>query len=82
MATNDNILDLSSLQTEAINMRANEIDKVSTLQMCTIINEEDRTVAASVTPCLQDIARAIDCLLPRVRRGGRVVYVGAGTSGR
>lgn len=76
------ILDLSGLQTEAINGRTSQIDRVSTLQMCTIINNEDLTVAASVTPCLPHIARAIDLLTPRVRRGGRVVYVGAGTSGR
>lgn len=40
----------------------------STLQMCAIMNDEDRTVAASVTPCLRDIARAIDSVLPRVLR--------------
>jgi N-acetylmuramic acid 6-phosphate etherase len=78
----DDVLDLSGLQTEAVNMRTSEIDRVSTLQMCTIINDEDRTVAACVTPCLPEIARGIDSLLPRVRRGGRVIYVGAGTSGR
>lgn len=76
------ILDLSGLQTEEINGRTSQIDRVSTLQMCTIINNEDLTVAASVTPCLPHIARAIDLLTPRVRQGGRVVYVGAGTSGR
>ncbi|EED22174.1 glucokinase regulator family protein, putative [Talaromyces stipitatus ATCC 10500] len=76
------VLDLSGLQTEAINERTTNIDRVSTLQMCTIINNEDKTVADSVTPCLEDIARSIDLLVPRVRAGGRVIYVGAGTSGR
>jgi N-acetylmuramic acid 6-phosphate etherase len=76
------ILDLSGLQTEAINDLTSHIDRVSTLQMCTIINDEDKTVADSVTPCIGDIARAIDLLFPRVHRGGRVIYVGAGTSGR
>lgn len=75
-------LDLSGLQTEAINGRTTHIDRVSTLEMCAIMNNEDWKVAASVTPCLDDIARAIDLLLPRVRRGGRVIYIGAGTSGR
>ncbi|CBF73938.1 uncharacterized protein ANIA_11038 [Aspergillus nidulans FGSC A4] len=73
---------LSRLQTEAVNPQTSLIDKLSTLQMCTVINQEDRRVAASVTPCLPRIAAAIDALAPRVRRGGRVVYVGAGTSGR
>jgi hypothetical protein len=75
-------LDLSSLQTEAVNGHTTYIDKVSTLEMCAIMNNEDHKLAASVTPCLDDIARAIDLLLPRVRRGGRVIYIGAGTSGR
>jgi N-acetylmuramic acid 6-phosphate etherase len=76
------VLDLSGLQTEAINERTSNIDRVSTLQMCTIINDEDKPVADSVTACLEDIAHAIDLLVPRVRAGGRVIYVGAGTSGR
>ena len=76
------VLDLSGLQTEAINERTSNIDRVSTLQMCSMINDEDRTVADSVTACLEDIALAIDWLVPRVRMGGRVIYVGAGTSGR
>jgi N-acetylmuramic acid 6-phosphate etherase len=75
-------IDLSGLQTEAINPRTTHIDQVSTLRMCTIINREDHLVSASVTPCLPIIAQAIDALVPRVRQGGRVVYVGAGTSGR
>lgn len=76
------VLDLSGLQTEAINEHTSNIDRVSTLQMCSMINDEDRKVADSVRACLGDIARAIDLLLPRVRSGGRVIYVGAGTSGR
>lgn len=75
-------LDLSGLQTEAINGCTSHIDRVSTREMCAIMNSEDQKVATSVTPCLDDIARAIDLLLPRVRRGGRVIYIGAGTSGR
>ncbi|KAL4995374.1 hypothetical protein BDV10DRAFT_196743 [Aspergillus recurvatus] len=73
---------LSRLQTEAVNPQTSHIDKLSTLQMCAAINQEDHRVATSVTPCLPSIAAAIDALAPRVRRGGRVVYVGAGTSGR
>lgn len=78
-------MDLSSLaqlQTEGVNPRTIHIDRMSTLEMCTIINSDDHRVAESVKECLPDIAGAIDALAPRVRRGGRVVYVGAGTSGR
>jgi N-acetylmuramic acid 6-phosphate etherase len=73
---------LSSLQTEGVNPRTLHIDQVSTLEMCTVINADDQRVADSVVPCLPEIARAIDALTPRVARGGRVIYVGAGTSGR
>lgn len=73
---------LSKLQTEGVNPRTVQIDRVSTLEMCTVINADDHRVAASIEPCLPVIAGAIDALASRVRRGGRVVYVGAGTSGR
>ncbi|KAF7165196.1 hypothetical protein CNMCM5623_009462 [Aspergillus felis] len=73
---------LSQLQTEAVNPRTAQIDQISTLEMCRLINEEDHRVAPSVTPCLPEIAAAIDALTPRVRNSGRVIYVGAGTSGR
>lgn len=73
---------LSQLQTEAVNPRTAHIDRMSTLEMCTTINNEDGMVAQSLVPCLPDIAGAIDALASRVRWGGRVIYVGAGTSGR
>lgn len=47
-----------------------------------MINEQDQTVALSVQRCIPMMARVIDVLAPKVRAGGRVVYVGAGTSGR
>ncbi|KAJ5237076.1 hypothetical protein N7489_007167 [Penicillium chrysogenum] len=73
---------LSQLQTEGVNPRTVHIDRMSTLEMCTVINADDQKVPESVVPCLPVIAGAIDALTPRVRRGGRVIYVGAGTSGR
>ncbi|KJR89810.1 N-acetylmuramic acid 6-phosphate etherase [Sporothrix schenckii 1099-18] len=47
-----------------------------------IINDQDQGVAAAVKLCLPEIARAIDLVVPRIATGGRVVYIGAGTSGR
>ena len=47
-----------------------------------IINDEDASVAKAVKACLPEIAQAIDAIVPRIRKGGRVVYMGAGTSGR
>jgi N-acetylmuramic acid 6-phosphate etherase len=74
--------DLATLQTEQRNSLSSEIDQVSTIELCQIINQQDATIAASVARCIPSIAGAIDCLAARVRRGGRVIYVGAGTSGR
>ncbi|KAK0110138.1 hypothetical protein ONS95_002791 [Cadophora gregata] len=73
---------LDGLQTESRNNGSSNIDKVSTYELCQIINREDATVAAAVNNCLPVIAEAIDALASRVRQGGRVIYVGAGTSGR
>ena len=73
---------LDGLQTESRNTNSSEIDKVSTLDLCRIINKEDATVATAVNNCLPVIAEAIDALANRLRRGGRVIYVGAGTRGR
>lgn len=73
---------LAKLQTEGVNPRTTSIDRMSTLEMCNVINSDDYMVAESVTPCIPVIANAIDALAARVRHGGRVIYVGAGTSGR
>ena len=73
---------LNGLQTEGKNVTSTDIDKVSTEKLCRIINSEDITVAHAVERCIPDIAATIDALASRVRRGGRVIYVGAGTSGR
>ena len=79
MATLDS---LSGLQTEQINANSWEIDKISTFELCRVVNQEDATVAQAVSRCIPVIAAAIDSLAARVRAGGRVIYVGAGTSGR
>ena len=78
----DSLADLAGLQTEQTNSASKDIDQVSTSELCHIINDEDATVAAAVATYIQTIAAAIDTLAARVRRGGRVIYVGAGTSGR
>lgn len=75
-------IDLSTLQTEGLNPRTTNIDRVSTVQLCYLINSEDATVPSVVSSHIPTIAAAIDALALRVSQGGRVVYVGAGTSGR
>ena len=73
---------LSSLITEARNPNSEHIDELSTLEMLTVINQEDATVAAAVASQLPSIARAVDEIAARFAQGGRLFYIGAGTSGR
>jgi N-acetylmuramic acid 6-phosphate etherase len=58
------------------------LDRLSTEEIVALINTEDATVAAAVRTALPEIARAVDLIADRLRRGGRLIYVGAGTSGR
>jgi len=74
--------DLAKLLTETRNPRTQQIDRLPTLDMLTLINDEDATVAAAVRAELPHIARAVDEISARFLRGGRLFYIGAGTSGR
>jgi len=75
-------LDLSQLATEQANPAAREIDTKSALEIAQIINSEDMQVAVAVKRVLPKIETAIDWAAHALRSGGRVIYVGAGTSGR
>lgn len=75
-------VDLSDLTTEASNPRSCDLDAMSTLDMVTAINDEDRQVADAVRAALPSIAVAVDAVAQRMHKGGRLVYIGAGTSGR
>lgn len=68
--------------TEQVNPFTQDIDVVPTLEMVRLINQEDARVAAAVAIELENIARAIDAIAARMQRGGRLIYLGAGTSGR
>jgi N-acetylmuramic acid 6-phosphate etherase len=68
--------------TEQRNPASQNIDQLSTLEMLGIINDEDAKVALVVRNALPDIARAIDAVVTGIQNGGRLIYVGAGTSGR
>jgi N-acetylmuramic acid 6-phosphate etherase len=74
--------DLASLPTEARNPHTMHIDEMSTLDMLAVINDEDATVAGAVRTQLPQIASAVDSIVERFARGGRLFYIGAGTSGR
>lgn len=74
--------DLGALETEKRNPATTAIDQMSALEIARVMNAEDATVAAAVQRELPQIARAIEGITARLRQGGRLVYVGAGTSGR
>ncbi|WP_368223982.1 N-acetylmuramic acid 6-phosphate etherase [Aeromonas sp. s4] len=75
-------IDLSSMITETRNPASVEIDQLSTLEMLRVINQEDQQVALAVGQLLPEIARAVDAIAAAFGKGGRLVYIGAGTSGR
>jgi len=74
--------DLRRLRTEQPNDGATNLDQKSSIEIARLINAEDATVAAAVRRALPQIARAIDLVAAALRQGGRLIYVGAGTSGR
>jgi N-acetylmuramic acid 6-phosphate etherase len=71
-----------SLDSERANAVTTDIDRMRPLEIVQAMNAEDATVAGAVAHELPAIARAIDEIAARLRRGGRLIYVGAGTSGR
>jgi len=75
-------IDLSALTTEGRNAASTDIDRLSTLEMLTVINQEDKKVALAVEAILPAIARAVDAIVAAFAQGGRLIYCGAGTSGR
>ncbi len=68
--------------TEQPNPNTAEIDRLSTLEALRLINAEDKKVAEAVAQVLPAIAKAVDATVERLERGGRLLYIGTGTSGR
>lgn len=75
-------LPVANLGTEGRNPRTMNFDLLETFSLCQRINDEDAEVAPAVRSVLVDVARAVDLIVDRLSRGGRLVYAGAGTSGR
>jgi N-acetylmuramic acid 6-phosphate etherase len=75
-------MNLERLITEGRNPETMDIDKLETPDMLKKINEEDKKVPFAVEKVIPDIAKAIDGIVERMKRGGRLIYIGAGTSGR
>jgi len=75
-------LDLSQMLTEGRNPASQNIDELSTEAMLRVINDEDKKVALAVEAIVPQIATAVDAICAAFRAGGRLIYCGAGTSGR
>lgn len=73
---------IKDLQTERQNPATTELDTKSALEIARLINDEDKKVAGALEKALPQIAQAIDMIAEAILSGGRVIYVGAGTSGR
>ncbi|HTZ95535.1 MAG TPA: N-acetylmuramic acid 6-phosphate etherase [Terriglobales bacterium] len=73
---------LNRLATERTNAASKDLDRKSALEIARIINAQDAKVAAAVRRALPQIAQAMDLIAAALQRGGRLIYVGAGTSGR
>ncbi|SFT82098.1 N-acetylmuramic acid 6-phosphate etherase [Selenomonas sp. GACV-9] len=76
------MIQLNQLTTERRNPQTTHIDELDTLAMVTLINQEDQKVPLAVAEVLPQIAAAIDVITGRLSHGGRLIYIGAGTSGR
>ena len=76
------MVELKKIATEQRNQNTMNIDTLSTLDMIRLINEEDRKVAEAVSLVTDRIAAAVDLIADRLSKGGRLIYCGAGTSGR
>ncbi|NGZ15184.1 N-acetylmuramic acid 6-phosphate etherase [Vibrio aestuarianus] len=75
-------IDLTQLVTEGRNSASADIDTLPTLEMLQVINREDQKVAFAVEKTLPQVAQAVDAIVLAFQTGGRLIYMGAGTSGR
>lgn len=75
-------MNLGSLVSESRNPQTMDLDALSTLEMVTRFNEQDARVAQAVKATLPEVAQAVDAAADALRAGGRIIYMGAGTSGR
>lgn len=73
---------LEHLTTETRNEKTMNLDEMSTIDFLTVMNEEDAKVADAVKQELPQIAKAVEAIIAAKRKGGRLIYMGAGTSGR
>ncbi|KAB1992440.1 N-acetylmuramic acid 6-phosphate etherase [Haemophilus parainfluenzae] len=73
---------LSTLITEQRNPNSMHVDSLSALEIVQLMNQEDKQVPLAIEKCLPQIAQAVECVVAAFQQDGRLVYIGAGTSGR
>ena len=75
-------LNLKNMSTETRNQNTMNLDIMSPLEVVTVMNQEDANVPAAITPALPNIAQCVTWAIESIENGGRIIYMGAGTSGR
>lgn len=76
------MINLTGFSTESRNQKTMNLDEMSPLEIVTIMNEEDATIPQAIKPCLPNIAEVVRLGTQALYNGGRIIYMGAGTSGR
>lgn len=76
------MIDLTKMSTEQINPKTIELDKMSIREALSVMNEEDHKVPAAIKEAIPQIEKAIEAVIEAFNNGGRLIYIGAGTSGR
>ena len=82
MTASSTPINLGRIATEQRNTATTDIDHISTIEMVAMINAQDQLVAGAVNAVLPQVAEVIDAIVTAIQNGGRLVYIGAGTSGR
>ena len=75
-------INIKNITTEGRNEQTRGIDQLNSLEIVHLINNEDKTVPLSVEGALEQVAKLVDAIVEKLRLGGRLIYMGAGTSGR
>jgi len=75
-------LNLKNMSTETRNQNTMDLDIMTPLEVVTVMNQEDAKVPAAITPALPNIAQCVTWAIESIEAGGRIIYMGAGTSGR
>ena len=82
MAEQNLLQTLTQLITEQRNPNSTHIDQLTALEIVRLMNQEDKQVPLAIEACLPQIAQAVEKIVQAFQQGGRLVYIGAGTSGR